>query len=114
MLPTMSTRPNSDCGAVDERVDVGALGDVDAPHDRGAAVGLDLVGGRLRAGLVDVATDDRGARRREHARGRLADPAPDAGEHRDPAREVEQILHAGSRHSPSTVGRIAIVGRGAY
>ena len=49
MLPMMSTRPNSDCGAVDERVDVGALGDVGALHDRGAAVGLDLVGGRLRA-----------------------------------------------------------------
>ena len=75
MLPMMSTRPCSDCGEVDERVDVGALGDVDPAHDRGAAVGLDLVGGGLRAGLVDVAADDRGARRCESIRA-VALPMP--------------------------------------
>ena len=78
MLPTMSTRPCSDRGEVDERVDVGSLRDVDPAHDRGAAVGLDLVGGGLGTGLVDVAADDRGARRREQRGGRLADPAADA------------------------------------
>ena len=49
MLPTMSTRPNSDAAPVDERVDVGALRHVGALHDRGAARGLDLVGRRLGA-----------------------------------------------------------------
>src|SRR5204862_7075277 len=45
-------------------------------------------------GLVDVAADDRRAGGREHVRGRLADPARDAGQHRDLARQVEKLLHA--------------------
>ncbi len=90
----MSTRPNSAWARVDQRVDVGALGDVDPLHDRDAALSLDLVGGGLRAGLVDVAADDRRARGGEHVRGGLADPARDTREHRNLTRQVEQILHA--------------------
>ena len=112
----MSTRPCSDIAAVDQRVDVGALRHVGALHHRGAAVGLDLVGGRLRAGLVDVAADDRGARRRERGRARLADAAADAGEHRHLPREVEHLLRAG--HT-APIRRISVPsdgtdGRGAY
>ena len=81
-------------GAVDERVDIGALRHVDALGHGLAAVGLDLLGGRLRAGLVDVAAHDRRARGREHVRRGLPDPARDAGQHRNLARQVEQILHA--------------------
>ncbi len=93
MLPMMSTRPCSDAGEVDERVDVGPLRDVGPPDGRGAAVGLDLVGRGLGGRLVDVAADDRGARRRQHQRGGLADPAADAREHRNSVGEVEQFLH---------------------
>ena len=57
-------------------------------------VGLDLVGGRLGARLVDVATDDRGARGREQPRRGFADPAAHAGEHRHLIRQIEQLLHA--------------------
>ncbi len=99
-------------GQVDERVDVGPLGHVGTPDRGDSAVGLDLVGRGPGARLVDVAAHDRGAGRRQHQRGRLADPAPDAGEHRHPVREIEQFLHPA--HGVPLVRRTASVGPGAY
>ena len=62
------------------------------PHrERGPAVGRDLVGRRLRAASSMSPPTIVAPAPGEHVRGRLADAARDAGEHRDLAREVEEI-----------------------
>ncbi len=89
-------------GAVHEGVDVGANRDIRALRRRGTAGAGDLLRGRLRRGVVDVAPDDGGAGRGQRERARLADAAPDPREHRHLAREVEHLLRAGHLASNRT------------
>ena len=66
--------------ALDHVVDLRALGDVDLQRQRLAALGVDLRGGFLDAGLVEVGADHVGALAGEDVRGGAADAAAGAGD----------------------------------
>jgi hypothetical protein len=76
LLKAMSTAVGVD--AVEQRLDLLLVGDVDL-HEQPA----DLVGGGLAGGLVDVAADDVGALGGEPARGGQADAAAGPGDDGD-------------------------------
>ena len=111
MLPMMSTRPNSDCArstsaSTSARFVTSMRCTTAVPPSAliSSAVACAPASSMSPPTIVAPASA-------EHPRGRLADAAPDAGEHRHLAREVEQVLHAATVHPSVTADDPS---RGAY